>query len=106
MMVQPMAKPSRPSVRLTALEDRAKEERDKDDEGQKRQQAQMRDGAKPVPFEIGTPAFDERHGQLRGKELELLKNDQEDATEAPATPCQKSLARAVRPRLRRWTTFI
>src|ERR1035437_10192738 len=62
-------------------------EDDKSDKGQKGQQAQVGDGAGPrVPQQVGTPALDERHGQLRGEELELIQNHQRNRHCCPSQP--------------------
>ena len=78
---------------------------DKDDEGQKRQKAQVRDGAKPMPLQVGTPALDERHSQLVAKSG-TATDHQGDANGRPGKALQSSLARAVSPRLRRLTTLM
>ena len=65
-------------MRLTALEEPIEHEDDEGDEGQEGQEAEMRDGAGPVPEQIGMPALDEGHGELGGEELELREHDQGD----------------------------
>ncbi len=82
-------------------------EDDEGDEGQKGEQAEMRDGAEP-----GATARSGRQLLMKGT-LNCVENSLNwvSATRAMATPaatrtCQKSLARAVRPRLRRLTTLM
>ncbi len=49
------------------------------DEGHKDEEFQVRNGTWPqVPQQVGTPALDERHGQLRGEHFELRQDNEGD----------------------------
>jgi len=81
-------------------------EDDKNKKWQKREEAQMRDVVGHCQSRSAASFW--MNGTVSCVEniLNCDRTANATATAAPAMPCQRSLARAVSPRLRRWTTLM